>query len=65
MCITCRNIENVDKTYPEVVHGDSKGVHHLSINGLILQVNQIHLLTDLKLHCQIKGSQSQQFIEIQ
>ena len=48
MCITCRNIENVDKTYPEVVHGDSKGVHHLSINGLILQVNQIHLLTDLQ-----------------
>ena len=36
-------------TDPEIVHGDSEGVHHLSINGFILQVNQIHLLMDLSL----------------
>ncbi len=34
--------------YPEVVHGDSEGVHDLSINGVILQVDQVHLLTDLR-----------------
>ena len=36
-----------DQAHPEVVHGDSERVHDLSINGLILQIYQVHLLTNL------------------
>lgn len=32
--------------YPEIIHSHCQGVHDFSINGLILQVNEIHLLAD-------------------
>lgn len=32
--------------YLEVIHSDSKRVHDFSINGLIFQVDQVHLLPD-------------------
>jgi hypothetical protein len=31
----------------EVVHGHRQGIQHLGINGIILEVNEIHLLSDL------------------
>lgn len=33
-------------SYLEVIHSDSKRVHDLSIDGLVLKVNQVHLLSD-------------------
>ena len=38
---------NVDETDPEIIHGDSEVVHHFSINGLVLKINQIHLFANL------------------
>lgn len=36
----------------EVLHGDTEGVKDLSIDGVFVQVNKVHLLTDL-LHCSL------------
>merc|ERR1719352_223940 len=36
---------------PEVGHGDGKAVQHLGVNGLVLQVDQVHLLPDLLQSC--------------
>lgn len=36
------------KAHSEVVHGDCQRIHDLSINGVIFQIYQIHLLPDLR-----------------
>lgn len=38
--------ENNPVHYSEVVHGDGKGVHDLCVDGLVLKVDEIHLLPD-------------------
>lgn len=32
--------------YPEVIHSNCQGIHDLSINGLILKVNEVHFFSD-------------------
>lgn len=32
--------------HPEVIHCNSQGVHNLCVDGLILQINEVHFLTD-------------------
>ncbi|TFB02298.1 hypothetical protein CCMA1212_006004 [Trichoderma ghanense] len=31
----------------EVVHGDTQGIENLGINGILIEINEVHLLTDL------------------
>merc|ERR1719186_2320048 len=31
----------------EVLHGDGQGVEHLGVNGVVLKVDEIHLLSNL------------------
>jgi hypothetical protein len=38
--------ETQHKDALEVVHGDGHGVQHSRIDGLVLNVNHVHLLTD-------------------
>lgn len=46
------------RLYLEVIHSDSKWVHDFSINGLILKVDQVHLLSDgLQGSLRAEGSQ--------
>lgn len=33
-------------SYPEVIHCNSQGVHNLCVNSLILQIDEVHFLTD-------------------
>ena len=46
------------RTHPEVFHGNSQGVKNLHINGIVLQINKLHLLSDLLESC-FRGQGSQ------
>lgn len=39
-----------EETDPEIVIGNGQRVHDLRINGVILQVDQIHFLTNLTMY---------------
>ena len=34
-------------THPKVLHGNSKRVQHVYINSVVLQIDKLHLLSDL------------------